>query len=100
MQEVEMGEHISNDRPRPVHQQLRRRRHLQILQKGYSGDIKKEKYHPINRIRMKNPTLIYMSFASIFPARNVFFRLVKILSIVCIFLFPVANHKEAEQHTA
>ncbi len=46
MQEVEMGEHISNDRPRPVHQQLRRRRHLQILQKGYSGDIKKEKYHP------------------------------------------------------
>ena len=47
---------------------------------------------------MKSPTLIYMSFASIFPARNVFFRLVKILSIVCIFLFPVANHKEAEQY--
>ena len=71
-----------------------------VLPGGMPGTLKSRNITPSNRIRIKSPTLIYISLASIFPVRNVFFRLVKILSIACIFLFPVANHKVAEQHTS
>ena len=45
MQEVEMREHIGKDRPGPVQQQVRRRRHLQILQERESAQIEQHQDH-------------------------------------------------------
>ena len=45
MQKVEMREHISNNRPRPVQKQFGRRRHLQILQKRKTAQIEQHQDH-------------------------------------------------------
>ena len=95
MQEVEMREHISDDRPRPVQEQFGRRRHLQILQERETAQVEQHQDHTCQPYNNEQPDIdinqfrqdvagiespfeinkniahcLYLSFSNIEPGNN------------------------------